>query len=214
MLKTIEDQFDVIRICLNEFEECPKFIRDNPKIEWTIPDNNLTDNGKFRPLSFVRRKPEYYFTLDDDILYPANYVEETVKNIDEYGTIVTYHGRRLLAKGLHYYQEHEFHGCRYEQTAEPFEVDVCGTGVCAFRTDYMDASNIAYSPDQLMSDLVFSLEAAKQGKTIGIFKRPEGWIKDMEVKDSIFKHFQQNPRERQTELANEIFDLRYKTTTS
>lgn len=216
MLKSIEGQFDVIRICLNGFDSVPKFLEDHPKILAFIPKYNLTDNGKFSGVGLpmelgipcFNSSNEYYFTLDDDIIYPPDYVEKTVENIDTYGCIVTYHGRILLATDVNYYQDHDFHHCIEEQKAN-FEVDVCGTGVTAFRTDYFCPSEIAYSEDQLMSDLVFSLEATKQGKTIGCCARPAHWIKGLPVKETIFKHFQTNSKYRQTEIANEIYRVKH-----
>lgn len=211
MLKSIENQVDEVRICLNEFESVPKFLIDHEKVEYVIPKSNLTDNGKFFFSGWHKcnRRHEYYFTMDDDIIYPPDYVKKTIANIEKYGCIVTYHGRLLRGIDLDYYREHQFYSCMQEQVEE-FEIDVCGTGVTAFRTDYFCPSELAFSPFQRMSDVIFSLEAAKQGKTIGICSRPQGWIKALTVNDSIYDHFRVNSKEIQKELANEIFTIRYR----
>ena len=63
--------------------------------------NDLTDNGKFYGLNFIE-EPCYYFTCDDDIIYPATYVQDMIAKIEEYGCIVTHHGRRLKGLNVEY----------------------------------------------------------------------------------------------------------------
>ena len=60
-----------------------------------------------------------------------------------------------------------------------------------------------------MSDLVFSLEAAKQGKTIKIQQHKNGWIQHQDIGDTvtIHEHFKIRSAKRQQELANEIFKI-------
>lgn len=212
MIKSIENQVDDINICLNEFESVPKFLQDHSKVFATIPFGNLTDNGKFGYLS-EGSDTEYYFTMDDDIIYPTDYVEKTIANIEKYGCIVTYHGRLLRGIDLDYYREHDFYSCLQEQKEE-FEIDVCGTGVTAFRTDYFCPSELAFSEHQRMSDVIFSLEAARQGKIMGLCNKPNKWIKALTVEDSIYDHFHSlnESRDTQKKLANEIFRIRYKDT--
>jgi len=89
-LESLEGQADVIRICLNEYKTIPEPLK---KYDCFIPNKNLTDNGKFVFLPIKRR--EIYFSCDDDIIYPPDYVERTVSLINKYKCIVTYHGRLL-----------------------------------------------------------------------------------------------------------------------
>ena len=84
MLESIKGQFDKVRVCLNEFESVPTWLTEIENLEATIPNKNLTDNGKFLGLETLT-KPEYYLTLDDDIVYPRNYARKTVENIDRFG---------------------------------------------------------------------------------------------------------------------------------
>ena len=132
-LQSILPQFDKVRIVFNGFDKVPSWAMDE-KIEPIFPTEDLTDNGKFYSLDPKRK--EYYFTLDDDITYPADYVERTIKAIDKYGCIVTYHGRILNTKATTYYRGgHKFFHCA-DGGHDNLRVDVCGTGVTAFRTDY------------------------------------------------------------------------------
>ena len=88
-------------------------------------------------------------------------------------------------------------------------LDVAGTGVTAFDTRYFHPKGLANSPDKLMSDLVFSLEAAKQGKVIGIPSHDRGWIKQIKNRQTIFDTCEIKGYQRQNEIADEIWKLKY-----
>ena len=63
---------------------------------------DLTDNGKFRFLELYT-EPVYYFSCDDDFIYPKDYVSRSIKAIERRKSIITYHGRKLVGKNKNYY---------------------------------------------------------------------------------------------------------------
>jgi hypothetical protein len=170
-------------------------------------DINLTDNGKFFFLQEYT-EPVYYLSCDDDIIYPPTYVKDMIKAIDKHKCIVTHHGRILTGgKGANYYRSHKAFRCLGE-VSRNVVLDVAGTGVTGFRTDYFNPSEIWKSEDKKMSDLVFSLEAKKQGKQIMLLTHPVGYLKDggVPVQNTIFgQHSKLCPR--QNELADSILGL-------
>jgi hypothetical protein len=188
-LLSIQGQFDEINIYDNALESL-----------------DLTDKGKFYYLPDYRN-PVYYFTLDDDIFYPADYVEKTINHIDK-GGIISYHGRKLLGFNRDYYKGHEaIHFAKGNNTTQ--EIDVPGTGVMAFRTDYFKPTNIVHEPDQCMVDLLFAVAAAKEDKDIicPIFAR--GWLRAQEIpfaKTIYGRYWGQTAR--QNELADLVLALR------
>lgn len=200
-LDSLEGQFDEIRIYLNEFTNIPKWLKN----DYTIATgDNLTDNGKFYFLQFTQ--DEYYFTLDDDIIYPPTYARDMVAKIKEHKTIVTQHGRILIQKDVSYYAGHEFFHCANDQYEEKL-IDVPGTGVTAFDTRYFKPTEIFNSVNKCMSDIVFGLEAKKSGKKIMILPHKVGYIRPLLVEDSIYKKHRNNELV-QINLANQIFDLK------
>jgi hypothetical protein len=59
-----------------------------------------------------------------------------------------------------------------------------------------------------MADLVFSLEATKQGKKIMIVPHVKGWLKDLKVPEELTIYYMEKDKsQRQMELANSIFKL-------
>lgn len=169
-------------------------------------DNDYTDNAKFHALTLFN-KPVYYFSCDDDILYPSDYVSTMIEAIERTQTIVTHHGRELLGLDKDYYRGHKGFRCLDENNTEQI-IDVAGTGVTVFRTDYFNPIEIYKANDKRMSDLVFSLEAAKQGKQITLLKHTKGWLKDLRVPQGLSIHYMERRNTRQNELANEIYNVR------
>lgn len=185
MLPTILDQFDEIRVCLNDYEQAPQFLKHD-KITVAIPPVNLTDNGKFMFIE-VADKDELYCTLDDDILYPKNYrktLEEAHKRYPE--AILTFHGRKLKGKFKTYYKaKHQGYRC-LGSLHRDVRIDIAGTGVAAF-IPFEGCEQIAIFKEQKMSDIVFSLQAAYQKKEIICLRHKQGWIKAIPSNVSIFK---------------------------
>lgn len=199
-IKSLEPQFDEIRIYLNNFDSIPKWLKN-----YTIATgDDLTDNGKFYFLQFA--KDEYYHTCDDDIIYPANYAENCIEGIKKHGTIVTHHGRILIDKDVSYYGGHEFFHCANDQHEERL-IDISGTGVTAFDTNYFCPKDIYKSDFKCMSDIVFGYEAKRKGKKITVLPHKVGWIRPQHVEDTIYKKHRHN-ESLQIHLANKTFDLK------
>ncbi len=215
-IKSIYNQFDVIRIYFNEYDTFPQLDDPDGKI-LRFKGDNIYDNGKFIGMQILqeeKRKHEVYFTIDDDLLYPPDYVLKTCKAIDQYGCIISHHGRKLLQRGVKYYQNHTVYHFANAVVGN-YRVDVCGTGVTAFRTDYFMAPDLCRSDYFRVSDLVFSLEVAKQKKRIGVIAHEAGWIRSVSDKqagkETIHDTESNGTQTNQVALADQIFDLNYGT---
>lgn len=178
-------------------------VYDNSKMP-----TNLYDNGKFAYIVDVSM-PHYFFTVDDDLLYPSNYIDTMIEGIEKHKSIVTHHGRILTGLNKSYYRGHKTFRCLGNNKFEG-EIDVAGTGVTGFRTDYFNPTELHKSDNVKMSDIIFSLEAAKQKKKITILPHERGWIKQLRIDHSKSIHGTEKFNEkRQIELANEIYKLKY-----
>lgn len=198
MLNSINGQFDEVRIYLNEANIVPSWLHNYT----VVTGENLTDNGKFYFVQFA--KNEIYCSLDDDIIYPKDYADNLRMGVDKHKTIVTHHGRILTAKDVSYYGGHKFFHCANDQKEERV-IDVCGTGVTAFDTNYFKPSKLYKSKHLCMSDIIFSLEAINKGKKITVLPHKVGWIKPLLVNDSIYSKHRHN-ESVQISLANKIFE--------
>jgi hypothetical protein len=78
-VRSILPQVDRLCICLNDYDKVPEALADEPKIETLIPDRDLKDAGKF---AFGVAPDDRVLTIDDDILYPPDYVTTTLSFFD------------------------------------------------------------------------------------------------------------------------------------
>lgn len=179
--------------------------------EIVIYDNsNLkdrADNGKFFPLRLYK-EPIYFLSCDDDLIYPPDYAISMIDAIERHKCIVAHHGRILKGKDLSYYIGHET--VRFNSYNNSIkELDVVGTGVCGFDTEYFNPVDLCDHKELRMSDIIFSLEAKKQGKKMLSLPHNTNWIKQCDLKGgySICATEIKN-EERQIKYANKIWQLK------
>ena len=171
---------------------------------------DLTDNGKFYGLLSEKANDCYYFSCDDDLIYPPTYISDMVQAIEQHKCIVTHHGRKLRGTNRDYYRGHYSLRCLARNVRE-MEIDVAGTGVTAFSTEYFNPRGIIFDKRHRMSDCLFSLLAAQQQKKIIILKHLLGYIKQSEVDEtkSCFGREHKNCK-LQNQIADEIFTIKNK----
>lgn len=65
---------------------------------------NIQDNGKFYAVDKID-KSSYVFTVDDDIIYPKDYVRRMITKVEEYGrkAVVGVHCVTLTKEQQRYY---------------------------------------------------------------------------------------------------------------
>lgn len=173
-------------------------------------NNDLTDKGKFYGLTQVD-EPCYYFSCDDDIIYPMDYAEKMVMWIERLKgeAIVTHHGRILKGIGKDYYKDHFSFACMRSVNGIR-KIDVPGSGVAAWRTDRFNAIPTMDYPEQRMSDLILGLEATKQNVPVYIVPHQKGYFEDLKVPSNLtcFGSEHKAPI-RQGEIADEIYKLNH-----
>ncbi|MBC55949.1 MAG: hypothetical protein CL814_03335 [Confluentimicrobium sp.] len=74
----VAPQVDQLNLVLNEYDAIPRELAGFGNVTAVIPDEDLKDVGKFLPDSSAA---EHVFTMDDDILYPADYVATTLSRL-------------------------------------------------------------------------------------------------------------------------------------
>ena len=186
---------DVIRVWANDYR---------PDVDAEVyTGEDLTDNGKFAFLPWV--KNEYYFTCDDDIEYPTDYIENTLYYLRKYPTyVITYHGRKLLGEGLDYYHDHKRYA--FNRTVKGnWEIDAPGTGVTAFHTDLITCDPLKWKHKK-MSDLMFGLECAKKNVPILCVQHPMFWLQPLTTNNDYTIYGEQHKDcSTQNSIANKIY---------
>ena len=92
---SIIDQVDKINVYLNGWNEIPTFLKID-KINAVMSQNEIGDLGAKGKFYWCEKVNGIHLTIDDDILYPQNYVEEIIHQLSRYpDAVVSYHGSIL-----------------------------------------------------------------------------------------------------------------------
>jgi len=127
-VQSILPQVDRLFICLNGYDRVPEELGDLDKVQAMIPDTDLKDAGKF---AFPVDDDDLVFTIDDDILFPPDYVARTLTTLDRIGpdqNVVSHLGHAFVVKGATGrpgWKNYAFN----RRVQHLFKVDLVGTGV-------------------------------------------------------------------------------------
>lgn len=173
-IDSIYDQADEIRIYLNNFKDVPaQFQRD--KITCHIGED-LKSSGK---LFWAQQPDQYYFCIDDDLIYPDTYCRDMLKKLDEYNNdaIVSLHGK-VLKQGLktsYFCQIVKNYHCLQDVDYDS-PVHVIGNGVSVFNTNNIniDLKQFKYL---YMDDITVSLQANNQNKKRVVMAHKRDYLK-------------------------------------
>lgn len=146
-------------------------------------NGDLADLGKFYPPA-----PGVRITVDDDLIYPPDYVATLLDGLKRYpGCIVTFHGVDVHPQPQSYYRNRNVYRC-LGTVEEDRPVMVGGSGVMAFP----DGVQIWYAdPWPFMADLVVARWAREHGFKIWVLAHAEGWIRHQEIdhRETIYTRF-------------------------
>jgi len=193
-VKSLYNQVDKINIWLNDYDKVPSWCI-NAKIR-TRRTANVGDQGK---LLFLERG--YYFSCDDDLIYPPQYVERLKSKIDN--NIITIHGKNFAPPTKSYY-----HGaidkirCD-ELLTHDTKVQIPGTGVMAFHTNTIQFTEDDF-PEQNMADIWVGIKAIHLPIPVICIAHPANWMVLQPTPTSIWSQQHRNDQV-QTELINTNF---------
>lgn len=134
--------------------------------------NTPDDNGRF---FFTDKVDGFYFTIDDNRIYPTNYVKQTISKLDTY-TSVCYGGRNYRCLPM---VEYETSKCNVLHTdveqVKNIYVQFPDTGSMAFHTNDLKLKYERYTiPD--ITDVITGCLIKRQKKLILSLKHPKNFI--------------------------------------
>ncbi|WP_201170839.1 hypothetical protein [Halorhodospira halophila] len=225
-VQTILEQVDHLVICFNGYGKIPDWAANNQKIFGYKPLKDLKDTGKFIEAAC---DSDYIFYLDDDILYPSDYVERTVdqhRSILEPKSAVGYHGswyeKPLLSSnpksvinylcfwggGISNPMRHRKIIPYWDSLSQISRVEQLGTGVAAIPTAlapkfrYLEGSS-------KFADVRFAKWCWYQGIKMYNLPREKGWLEGIDTEESIYESFTvKTPRYVQKEIFEYAFNQR------
>jgi hypothetical protein len=175
---------DRINIHVSDYhrETLERLISGSSKVTYTKSWQNKGDQQKYNLLQH-ELNDSYYFSIDDDIIYPDDYVPKMIQLLSEHKNkiIACVHGANfnpnLPVRG--FMAKRTYHHFR-SALAEKSFVTLPGTGTVAFHT-----SAFSISPEEMpvnnMADIYVGAKAAKDKVKCIAIKRPARWLNSYPV---------------------------------
>lgn len=173
VINSIFDQADIINVALNDYDQIPIELYDN-KIRIFKTDNSKGDAFKFLELI---NSDGYFFTIDDDLIYPKDYTAYMIEKIKEYkNKIITLHGRNFKSFPIatYYHAPIDYYPC-LKHVEKDVKVQVGGTGVMCFDTELMKIP-ISYFEKPNMADVWIAKYAKLSGIDIMCVKHEKDFL--------------------------------------
>lgn len=207
LVKTLEsviDQCDVVNVVLNsEIHDIPKILL-HEKINLVFSDNSYGDAMKFY---FLEESDGYYLTIDDDIIYPPNYVDFMISRCKDYNNtrVITLHGRsfRKFPITSYYKSATERYSC-FQEVKQNILVQFGGTGVMCFHTSLLKLP-LKYFKYPNMADVWIGKYCIENKIEIYCVRHDGNFIKYIDQKTTIHGDYSGNDG-LQTKVANSTFD--------
>ena len=153
-------QTERLNVYLNEYGHIPEFLQ-HPKIAVTRSQDHgdRGDAGKFFWLGTDAR---YFLTCDDDIVYPPDYVEQTIASIERYGrrAVIGWHGSILADSFRDYYEDRKILSF-YLDLERDTSVHILGTGTVGFHVSTIRLALVDFKVPN-MADVWFGLKGQEQ----------------------------------------------------
>jgi len=176
-IASLRDQLDEIRVVFNGYPAIPEWAAEDGKISPQLCSSN--GEASCAVWRLLARGGGYAFIVDDDILYPPDYIEVMKAKLDarERKAIVTVHGTRFPRHYSDYKHDRKLTHFK-RAAAQDTPVHMGGVGCCAFHTDFFSPRPEEF-PDSWMRDVWFAVKAAKEKREIICIARPDGWVQSL-----------------------------------
>lgn len=175
VVNCIIPQVDHLNIYLNNFEEVPWFLNhEKISIVRSQDEGDRGDAGKF---FWADKVQGYYFTIDDDIIYPPDYVEKLKEALDKRGKkcAVGVHGEMYPDVIRHWTKDRIKTYHFYYENQKDTPVHVLGTGCAAFHTEKLQVKPEDFKTPN-MADVWFTLICARNLFYRVVVAHQRGWL--------------------------------------
>jgi len=173
-IESIYDQADIIRVYLNDFNQIPKeFNRKKIHAECGA---DINCSAKFL---WCDEPNQYYFTVDDDIIYPKSYAADVIKNLNKFDDkiCITFHGRLYPDKKIKsYFSDKLKVYCFHKTVHESVYVNIFGAGVSTFNSNLIKINRNLFKHN-FMDDIEVSMQFMENKIPIVVIAHNENYFK-------------------------------------
>lgn len=210
-LKDLSPQVDHIYVWLNSYNSIPE--TDIENVTFYLSRENIGAVGKLKIRKLINLREEFYFfTCDDDIIYPDNYIQYNIDNYTEGSFQSAHTGLYKSYPIVNYYKETERGNNlpTFFTTActQKFAVHIGGTGVMMFTSKMLkDIPVDEFLDFPNMLDPWIGVYAHMNDIPIYTLVKETGWLKEnneIDQSNSIF-YSDKGRGDIQTKIINHYF---------
>lgn len=178
MVASILPQVDRLHVYLNDYEVTPPALLLDPKVEVVHGRDaigDIGDVGKFYFQEQYRDRDVLWFTCDDDLLYPHNYVA-VMRSVSSFliNDVVSFHGSLLSVPADTYRNSRTTFNC-LRQVRDNARVHVIGTGCAAFHLGTI-VPTVNDFPVPNMADIWFAKLLQEHEIPARVLAHRAGWL--------------------------------------
>ncbi|QDI82180.1 glycosyltransferase [Methylorubrum populi] len=170
-------QVDEVDVFLNGYDKIPDFLKSVPSINVFCSQDydDIGDAGKF--FTFDPSRNEFYFSFDDDIVYPNDYADRLTEAAYHYNVPCGVHGSLLrLDKKIDYYDTNDRYVFHFrDKNLADRRVHVLGTGTLCIPPGIFKHKPPFYFRN--MADIWIARQLSKQGTGQICVARAYEWLK-------------------------------------
>jgi hypothetical protein len=175
VISRLHPQVDIIELALNDYSKIPNILSKYPKVNPTLTSNLMGDANKFHNVS--KYPNSYYFSVDDDILYPENYIQTYIKEIDKNKCLITVHGSKIPPRNIQSYYKGRSMKSHCLNSCEEVTVHIPGSGVSGFHTSFLKINYPEGFKAANMADIFLGIQCQQQKVRCLAIKHEKGWIR-------------------------------------
>ncbi len=187
-IESILPQIDHLYAYLNRYDDVPDYLIHSKITVFRSQDyDDLSANGKIFILDKLHSC--YFFALDDDILYPPDYVKRMISCLNKYNNKVgvVVHGSIFPKQVKWYFERYSLYPFQHALEQDKF-VTLIGSGTFAFHTDTLKTKFTDFY-GKVMVDLKFSILAKQQRVPLVCISRPKLWLKALTKGEGLYQQF-------------------------
>lgn len=186
VVPSIAPQLDRLVVVANQFTAAPRFARRLTNVECILPERDLRDEGKFVDVGAA--SDDILFYLDDDIIYPHDYVSRMLGLLEKYG-------EDRVALGVHGIIYSDFFdgtpGARLVHVFDkalpaPMVVNQIGTGTAVVKAALAPSAEVMAGSATFV-DVRFAGHCHAQGTGLVCVSREAGWLRELPTQSTIFE---------------------------
>lgn len=180
VVNCILPQVDQLNVYLNGFEETPWFL-NHEKIQ-VVHSKDFGDRGDAGKFYWTDKVRGYYLTIDDDIVYPPDYVERIKQGLDKRGKkcAVGFHGEMYGNTIRHWTRDRLLTHHFYYELEKDTPVCILGTGCAGFHTDFVPIRP-EYFELPNMADVWFTLFCHRERIFRVVLAHHRGWLQILPI---------------------------------